>query len=136
MDNIHDRFAVSVQTKRKDGTGEIVGHVPKFVSMICSIFIWRGGEITCRVTGTRCYSTDFPQGGVEIPCILFFRSSTQKECDKAERFLKSCCSTAGKSVSVVTGIDTPIIDPVCPSCPPDSPVPNNNSHVKLQQPRQ
>jgi len=138
VDNIHDRFAVSVRTKREDGTGEIVGHVPKFISTICSIFIRRGGEIICRVTGTRRYSSDLPQGGMEIPCILLFRSSTQKECDKAEHFLKSSCSaTAAKSV--VRGIDaaTPAIiahDPVCPSHPPDS-LASNNSHQKLQQPR-
>ena len=57
--NAIDRYAVAVI---KDGT--IIGHLPKKLSKICSIFLRRGGSITCEVTGSRRYSADLPQGGL------------------------------------------------------------------------
>ena len=65
--NATDMYAVAVI---KDST--IVGHLPRKISKICALFIRRGGAIHCRVTGRRKYSTDLPQGGVEIPCLLLF----------------------------------------------------------------
>ena len=46
---------------------QVVGHVPRRISSIYSIFIRRGGFIKCTVTGYRCYSSDLPQGGLEVP---------------------------------------------------------------------
>ena len=61
-ENSEDPFAVAVMK------GEtIVGHVPRRISAVCAMFIRRGGSILCRVTGSRCYSEDLPQGGLEIP---------------------------------------------------------------------
>ena len=46
--NRSDTHAVAVKK------GELaVGHVPRFISPICSIFIRRGGVIKCRITGER-----------------------------------------------------------------------------------
>ena len=45
---------------------EIVGHLPRNISTMCSIFIRRGEIIYCTVSGRRQYSRDFPQGGMEI----------------------------------------------------------------------
>ena len=53
-----DRYAVVVV---KDDT--VVGHVPQKISYLCSLFLRRGGGITCQVIGARKYSTDLPQGG-------------------------------------------------------------------------
>ena len=47
-DNPHDRFAVAVL---KDAC--VVGHLPRKISSVSSIFIRRGGSIHCRVTGSR-----------------------------------------------------------------------------------
>lgn len=66
--NVHDLFAVAVKR-----SGNVVGHVPKGISSICSSFLRRGSSITCRVTTIRRYSTDLPQRGLEIPCQLIFR---------------------------------------------------------------
>ena len=44
--NVHDPYVVSV----KKG-GVIVGHVPKKLSCLCSLFLRRGGSICCEVTG-------------------------------------------------------------------------------------
>ena len=69
LHNVADRYAVTV----KKHSGETVGHLPKKISMLCSMFIDKGGDITCVVTGNRRYSSDLIQGGLEIPCSLVFR---------------------------------------------------------------
>ena len=86
-----DRFAVAVVR------GEVtVGHVPKRISSICSSFLWRGGTITCKITGTRRYSADLPQGGLEIPCQLRFEGNN-KDLDKAKSLvqyaMKACTAS-------------------------------------------
>ena len=86
--NVHDTFAVSV---KKDGI--IVGHCPRKISSLCSIFIRRGGSITCQVNGNKRYSWDLPQGGLEVPCILTFRTSKKAELDKTEKLITSALST-------------------------------------------
>ena len=60
--NENDRYAVAVM---KDDT--VIGHVPRKFSRVCSLFLRRGGNIICVVTGTWRYSVDLPQGGLEIP---------------------------------------------------------------------
>lgn len=67
LHNLRDPFAVAV----KKGS-IIVGHVPRTISAACSMFLRRNGTISCQVTGNRRYSSDLPQGGLEIPCILTF----------------------------------------------------------------
>jgi hypothetical protein len=54
--NIQDPFSVAVI----DGT-DVVGHVPKKISSICSMFLQRGGTILCEITSpNRRYSVDLP----------------------------------------------------------------------------
>ena len=49
--------------------GAIVGHLPKKISFTCSLFIGKGGVISCNVADpNRKYSRDLAQGGLEIPC--------------------------------------------------------------------
>ena len=68
---MHDPFAVMVM--KADAT---VGHLPKKISSTCSLFIMKGGVISCKVTDpNRKYSRDLAQGGLEIPCVHSFRSS-------------------------------------------------------------
>ena len=76
--NANDRYAVAL---KKDGA--VIGHLPQKISRICSLFIRRGGTIECIVTGTRRYSSDLPQGGLEIPCSLLF-SGEKKEINKVK----------------------------------------------------
>ena len=78
--NVHDRYAVAVV---KDG--QIIGHLPRKLSKICSLFLRRGGTIVCTVIGHRRYSSDLPQGGLEIPCTLILKAEP-KEISK----LKVC----------------------------------------------
>ena len=55
----------------------VVGHLPKKSSRVCSLFLRRGGTITCIVTSTQRYSADLEQGGLEIPCVLIFKATTE-----------------------------------------------------------
>ena len=74
--------------------GELtIGHMPRFISSICSIFFR-------RITGERQYSADLPQGGLEVPCILTFETSSAKECDKTQRLLKGSGVLPGENYSV------------------------------------
>lgn len=80
--NAHDRYAVAVI---KDDA--IIGHLPKKISRMCYIFLRRGGSITCTVTGSRQYSEDLPQGGLQVPCSLLFRG-IEKEINKVKHCMK------------------------------------------------
>ena len=79
--NVHDPYAVSV---KKGST--IVGHIPKKFSCFCSLLLRWGGNICCEVTGLRCYSSDLPQGGLEIPCNLVFEGDL-KEVEKVKKLV-------------------------------------------------
>ena len=72
--NREDMHAVAIT--KEDMT---IGHVPRAISPICSIFIMRGGTIKCLITGGRRYSSDLLQGGLEIPCVLTFETTKAKE---------------------------------------------------------
>ena len=77
--NWEDRFVVAVL---KDSN--VVGHIPRKISSICSLFLRQSGNIICLVTGSRQYSSDLPQGGLEIPCMLTF-SCTAKDGNHLEK---------------------------------------------------
>ena len=81
--NTADPFAVTVV---KEDT--IVGHVQSKISTICSLFLRKNGTILCQATGSRRYSEDLPQGGLEIPCTLKFQGSA-KDVDKVKKLIES-----------------------------------------------
>ena len=81
--NREDPYAVAVQSS----SNSTVGHVPRKISCVCSLFLCRGGRITCSVTGQRRRSEDLPQGGLEIPCSLVFEGSGDLE-EKARHRIK------------------------------------------------
>jgi hypothetical protein len=71
LNNSSDRYAVAV---KKGGT--IVGHLPRKITRLCCLFLRHGGTINCEVSGKRRYSSDLVQGGLEVPCKLFFSGDT------------------------------------------------------------
>ena len=71
--NNHDLYAVAVT---KDRT--IVGHHPRKVSRVCSLFLRRCGRIDSEVTGRRRYLLDLRQGGLEVPCKLLFTAKAEE----------------------------------------------------------
>ena len=84
--NSVDRYAVAVLKE-----DVVIGHLPKKISKVCSLFLRRGGSIHCQVTGTRQYSADLTQGGLEIPCELLFKAKA-KEIEKIKKFIKKKAS--------------------------------------------
>lgn len=80
--NAKDRYAVAV---KKEAT--VIGHLPKKISRVCSLFLRRGGSLQCTVTGRRRYSCDLPQGGLEIPCSVKFLAKSN-DIKKLKQLLK------------------------------------------------
>ena len=68
--NSRDRYAVAV---KKDEVA--IGHLPRKVSRICSLFLRRGGTIHCRVSGGRRYSRYSSEGiqAIYLRAILLVR---------------------------------------------------------------
>ena len=92
--NIHDIFAVAVLK-----SGVKVGHLPRKISAVCSLFLRNGGVITCTVSGARRYSVDLEQGGLEIPCTLRFEGNEKLDnnyLNKVERLVRSAMSSTAK----------------------------------------
>ena len=94
--NRNDTYAVAI-TKED----VIFGHVPRTISPICSIFIRRGGTIKCLISGGRRYSSDLPQGGLEIPYVLIFKTTKAKECSKTKGILGLKCIQYHKSKTMM-----------------------------------
>ena len=77
-----DPYAVAII--KNDG---IVGHVPRKMSAMCSLFLRKGGTIMCSITGPRQYSADLVQGGMEVPCIYDF-CGEDADVGKVEKLLQ------------------------------------------------
>ena len=86
-DNRHNIHAVAVVK-----SSNVVSHLPWKISLICSLFLGRSGSsIECEVIANRRYSQNLPQGGLEIPCIVYFCGNSPKCIDsamKAEKLIR------------------------------------------------
>ena len=58
------------------------------MSIACSLFMRRGGSVYCTITERRRYSRDFPQGGMEVPCLFCFVGNGG-ELKKLKSFFKT-----------------------------------------------
>ena len=79
--NVCDPYAVAVT---KPDSSTVVGHVPRKLSAICSIFLRKGGSIFCQVNGSKHYSHDLHWVGLEVPCLMRFHG-TAKDIKKLEK---------------------------------------------------
>ena len=91
--NRKDPFAVAVVRALVT-----VGHLPKKISSVCSMFLLRGGTIHCQVIAPRCHSGDLPQGGLEIPCMLTFEGD-RKDVAKARRLVRYALFTSPEAAT-------------------------------------
>ena len=83
LGNAKDKYAVAV---KKDAT--VIGHLPRKISRVCSLFLRQGESVQCTVTGRQRYSFVLPQGGLEILCLVKFTAQS-KEIQKLKQLLKS-----------------------------------------------
>ena len=93
INNVHDPYAISLQTKIKGKLteSEIVGHIPREISRFCHYFINYGGKLETRVTSTRYRPSPIPTGGLEIPILLIVLKgdSTNEVFEEMEDLVKS-----------------------------------------------
>ena len=89
--NPHDPLAVSI-IKTIGGEHKIVGHVPRRISPLCSVFIRRSGNIKCIIIGPRRYSSDLPQGGLELPCKFVFSTHDAEESSRLRKLITDSLS--------------------------------------------
>ena len=74
-ENPSDLYAVAI----KKGS-EVVGHMPRKMSAACSLFLQLRGALHCEITNSHHqYSSDIPQGGLEIPCKFVFQCDINKK---------------------------------------------------------
>ena len=90
LGNPRDPFAMSVLNKTT-----IFGHVPRKVSVICSMFLQTGGTIYCTVIGNRQYLRDLVQGGLEVPCEVNFVGDN-KHIEKVKKLMKDAHAITNK----------------------------------------
>ena len=64
-----------------------VGHLPKFVSKLTHFFVKHAGKIRCEITGSKRYSSDLEQGGLEIPAKIIFQNSSKRIIDEMKKKL-------------------------------------------------
>ena len=55
-----------------------MGHLPKFMSNLANFFVKHDREIRCEIIGSKKYSSDLEQGGLEIPAKIIFQNSNEK----------------------------------------------------------
>ena len=80
QDHVYEKKTTTTNKNKKKNDSEesiTVGHLPRKISCVCSLFIRRGGTITCKVSGRRRHSADLLQGGLEIPCQLIFEGNKE-----------------------------------------------------------
>ena len=83
--NPMDPYAVAI----KRGS-EVIGHVPQKISTACSLFMQRRGSVICRIIDSHHqYSSDLPQGGLQIPCQLVFQSEDTELIAKIKKIVQS-----------------------------------------------
>lgn len=105
VSNPKDPLAVAV-IKPIAGENTIIGHVPRNISSLCSLFIRRGGGIKCFVDGSRRYSADLPQGGMEIPCKLIFSTKSADDCEKLKKLVSASLSDKTTECEIVGPMST------------------------------
>ena len=64
-----------------------MGHLPKFMSNLAHFFVKHDREIRCEITGSKRYSSDLEQGGLEIPAKIIFQNSNEKIIEEMKKKL-------------------------------------------------
>ena len=70
---VKDKYAIAF----KNGEQK-VGHIPMFLSKLTFFFLRYDGKVSIKVNGSRRYSVDLIQGGLELPAEFTFQTSNKK----------------------------------------------------------
>jgi len=91
-------YAVAIKKE-----GSVVGHMPRTISCVCIVFIQKHGTITCTITRTRRFSSDLPQGSLELPCEYTFTVGLSDSKNNAITIVKQWLFTIMNSITIVYG---------------------------------
>ena len=95
LGNLRDPFIVSLVK----GT-TIVGHMPRKISAICSMFLQIGGIINCCVISSKQYLKNLVQGGLEVPCKLKF-TGDKESIEKVNKLIKAMLAIKDALIKVL-----------------------------------
>ena len=87
MDILTTRFVAVTKLLREER--RTVGHLAHRISPLCSAFLRRGETIKYIVSEHHKYSEDLPQGGLEVPCQLYFFIKSESVSKKTEQLILS-----------------------------------------------
>ena len=57
------------------------------MSKLAHLFVKHDGAIRCEITGSKRYSSDLEQGGLEIPAKKIFQNSNERIIEKMKKKL-------------------------------------------------
>ena len=55
------------------------------MSKLAHFFVKHEGEIRCEITGSKRYSSDLEQGGLEIPAKITFQNSNERIIEEMKK---------------------------------------------------
>ena len=64
-----------------------MGHLPKFMSKLTHFFVKHARRIRCEITGSKRYSFDLEQGGLEIIAKIIFQNSNERIIEEMRKKL-------------------------------------------------
>ena len=70
---VKDKYAIAIKNCE-----QTVGHIPMFLSKVTFFFLRYDGRVSIKVNGSRRYSVDLIQGGLELPAEFTFQTSNEK----------------------------------------------------------
>ena len=79
---VHDKYALALI----NSDSVTVGHLPKFMSKLAHFFVKQAGKTKCEITGSKRYSSDLDQGGLEIPAKIMFQSSNERIIEEMRNY--------------------------------------------------
>ena len=67
---VHDKYVIALINSES----ATVADLPKFMSKLAHFFVKHAGKIRCEITGSKRYSSNLEQGGLEIPAKTIFQN--------------------------------------------------------------
>ena len=62
-----------------------MGHLSKFMSKLAHFLVKHAGKFRCEITGSKRYSSDLEQSGLEIPAKRMFKNSNERIIEEMKK---------------------------------------------------
>lgn len=90
--NRYNNYAVAVKRHTT-----IIGHLPRKISKVSSLFLRKGGETECVVSGRCRHCCDLKQAGLEVPCTIIF-SGQKTLIEKVKKLILTNVNKFGNDI--------------------------------------